>query len=442
MTVSVEVPSLGESVTEGIIAEWRKSEGDFVEQDEVLAELDTDKISIDVPAPVSGVVTSLKFDIDDDVAVGEVIAEIDDSAEAPEGDDEGGEAETAEPAASEEDEPSGESEEVEAPDESEETGAPAESEPSGAETEQTPSEEAKLSPAVRRLVDQHDLDPASIEGTGPGGRIKKSDVLDDLDEHGEEPPESEESREPPSQLVKREGHGEPEQLEERVKMSSLRQTVSDRLVQVSNDTAMLTTFQEADMSRVVELREQWQEDFRDEYDVKLGFMSFFVKACIDALKRYPAVNAEIDGKEIVYKNYYNIGVAVGGPDGLVVPVIENADQLSFADTELAIQEKVDRVFENELTLDELQGGTFTISNGGIYGSMLSTPILNPPQSGILGMHDIVDRPVAVDGEVEIRPIMYLALSYDHRVIDGEEAVSFLKRIKECIENPERMLLEI
>jgi 2-oxoglutarate dehydrogenase E2 component (dihydrolipoamide succinyltransferase) len=442
MTVSVEVPSLGESVTEGIIAEWRKSEGDFVEQDEVLAELDTDKISIDVPAPVSGVVTSLKFDIDDDVAVGEVIAEIDDSAEAPEGDDEGGEAETAEPAASEEDEPSGESEEVEAPDESEETGAPAESEPSGAETEQTPSEEAKLSPAVRRLVDQHDLDPASIEGTGPGGRIKKSDVLDDLDEHGEEPPESEESREPPSQLVEREGHGEPEQLEERVKMSSLRQTVSDRLVQVSNDTAMLTTFQEADMSRVVELREQWQEDFRDEYDVKLGFMSFFVKACIDALKRYPAVNAEIDGKEIVYKNYYNIGVAVGGPDGLVVPVIENADQLSFADTELAIQEKVDRVFENELTLDELQGGTFTISNGGIYGSMLSTPILNPPQSGILGMHDIVDRPVAVDGEVEVRPIMYLALSYDHRVIDGEEAVSFLKRIKECIENPERMLLEI
>jgi 2-oxoglutarate dehydrogenase E2 component (dihydrolipoamide succinyltransferase) len=205
---------------------------------------------------------------------------------------------------------------------------------------------------------------------------------------------------------------------------------------------MLTTFNEADMSAVMELRKKYQDQFVDEYDTKLGFMSFFVKASIDALKRYPAVNAEIDDDTIVYKNYYNVGVAVGGPNGLVVPVIDNADQLSFADTEVAIQKKVDKVFNKTLSLDDLQGGTFTISNGGVYGSMMSTPILNPPQSAILGMHNIVERPVAVDGEVEIRPIMYLALSYDHRIIDGKEAVSFLKRIKECIENPERMLLEV
>ncbi len=418
MTVSVEVPSLGESVTEAIIANWRKQEGEYIEQDEILAELDTDKISVDVPAPSSGVVASLKFEIDDDVEVGEVIAEIDTEADRPE----------AAP------EPS-ESDEEEAPD-ADQSEAVA-GEPSSQDADQ------KLSPAVRRLVDQHNLDPSAIQGTGPDGRITKGDVLEYLDEHGEGTAEREAPSERPETLVERETTETPtDQLEERVKMSSLRQTVADRLVSVSNDTAMLTTFQEADMSRVMELRNQWKERFQEEYDVKLGFMSFFVKACIDALKRYPAVNAEIDGDELVYKNSYPVGVAVGGPDGLVVPVVRNADQLSFADTEIAIQEMVDKVYERDLTFEDLQGGTFTISNGGIYGSMLSTPILNPPQSGILGMHNIVDRPVAVDGEVEIRPIMYLALSYDHRVIDGKEAVSFLRRVKQCIEEPSRMLLEI
>ena len=412
MTVSVEVPSLGESVTEAIIANWLKQEGDYVEEDEIIAELDTDKISVDVPAPAAGVITALKYGIDDDVGVGAVIAEIDTDAEKPE---------TAEEPEEQEEEEAAEEEAAEAPAASEEV-------------------EAELSPAVSRLVDQHNLDPSAITPSGPNGRITKGDVLDYLEEHGEGEAGAPEAEERPSTLVRRE---EPaEQLEERVKMSSLRQTVANRLVEVSNETAMLTTFNEADMSKVIELRSEWKERFQDEYDVKLGFMSFFVKACIDALKRYPAVNAEIDEDEIVYKNFYNVGVAVGGPDGLVVPVIRNADQLSFADTEVAINEMVDKVYNKNLTLDDLQGGTFTISNGGIYGSMLSTPILNPPQSGILGMHNIVDRPVAVDGEVEIRPIMYLALSYDHRIIDGKEAVSFLKRVKECIENPERMLLEV
>ncbi|MFB6262161.1 MAG: 2-oxoglutarate dehydrogenase complex dihydrolipoyllysine-residue succinyltransferase [Bradymonadaceae bacterium] len=427
MTVSVEVPELGESVTEAIIASWEKNEGDYVERDELIAELDTDKISVDVPAPESGVLTSIKYQVDDEVAVGEVLAEIDTDAEAP------ADAETTDEAASEKSTGSDQTEEVEA-----------------GETGSAETTGADLSPAVRRLVDQHDLDPADIEGTGPGGRIKKGDVLDHLEQEGGEvdaessaPESAPSSAEPPETLVDRQTRDTaPDQLEERVQMSSLRQTIADRLLDVKNETAMLTTFNEVDMSRVIDLRERHRERFQDEYDTKLGFMSFFVKAVIDALKRYPDVNAEIDGDEIVYKNYYHIGVAVGGPEGLVVPVIRDADQLSFADTELAIQQKVDKVYDGSLSLDDLQGGTFTISNGGIYGSMLSTPILNPPQSAILGMHNIVDRPVAVDGEVEIRPIMYLALSYDHRVIDGKEAVSFLKRIKTCIEEPERMLLEV
>jgi 2-oxoglutarate dehydrogenase E2 component (dihydrolipoamide succinyltransferase) len=423
MTVSVEVPTLGESVTEAIIARWLVDEGDYVSADDIIAELDTDKISVDVPAPASGVVTSLKYEIDDDVAVGEVIAEIDTDAEKPE--DHGDEGDADEEAAADQ-EPAAaeESEEAEPAETTQET--------TEAKGPGVDADEWELSPAVKRLIDQHGLDPAAIEGTGPDGRITKGDVLEHVNRGGSTPTQRD-SVEPDVST---------EQMEERVKMSSLRQTVADRLVEVQNDTAMLTTFNEADMSAVMELRKKYQDQFVDEYDTKLGFMSFFVKASIDALKRYPAVNAEIDDDTIVYKNYYNVGVAVGGPNGLVVPVIDNADQLSFADTEVAIQKKVDKVFNKTLSLDDLQGGTFTISNGGVYGSMMSTPILNPPQSAILGMHNIVERPVAVDGEVEIRPIMYLALSYDHRIIDGKEAVSFLKRIKECIENPERMLLEV
>ncbi len=427
MTVSVEVPSLGESVTEAIIANWRKQEGEYIEQDEVLAELDTDKISVDVPAPDSGVVSSLKFDIDDGVEVGEVIAEIDTDADQPTGGaEEAAEADADQPG--KKGEPAAEADATEPEDEPETTESP---------------DEVRLSPAVRRLVDQHNLDPTQIEGSGPDGRLTKGDVKQYVEEHGSGEAEPEETPERPDTLVEREtGDRDVEQLEERVRMSSLRQTIADRLLDVKNETAMLTTFQEADMSKVMDLRGEWKEKFQEEYDIELGFMSFFVKACIDALKRYPSVNAEMDGEDIVYKNYYNVGVAVGGPDGLVVPVVDNADQLSFADTEQEIQNLVDKVYDRDLTFDDLEGGTFTITNGGIYGSMLSTPILNPPQSAILGMHNIVDRPVAVDGEVEIRPIMYLALSYDHRIIDGKEAVSFLKRVKECIEEPSRMLLEV
>ncbi len=412
MSVTVEVPSLGESVTEGYVAEWKKKEGDFIAEDEVLVELETDKITITVPSPVSGTITALKADIDDAVAVGEVIAEIE-PGEAPEG-------------------AAGEAEEAEA------AGAQEEEKAAAEPAEATESHEG-LSPAVSRLVEENNLDPSKINGSGPGGRILKGDVLAFIEGGGEAKAKPDDK----GVEVLRAPQGEVAQTEERVKMSRLRQTIAKRLVEAQQNAAMLTTFQEADMSGVMELRKKYKQKFIDKYDVKLGFMSFFVKAAIEALKAYPAVNAEIDGDEIVYKNFYNIGVAVGGGEkGLVVPVIKNADQLSFAEVELTINDLVRKVQSNSLTMEDLQGGTFSITNGGIYGSMLSTPILNPPQSGILGMHNIVERPVAVDGEVVIRPVMYLALSYDHRIVDGREAVSFLVRLKECIENPERILLEI
>ncbi len=403
MSVPVEVPKLGESVTEAVIAEWLKNEGDFVEEDEIVAELDTDKISVEVPAPVAGTISSLKFELDDVVNPGDVIAEIEEG-ERPAGADEEEATEEeptdkAQPAAAEED---------------------------------TSGEPEKIGPAAQRLIEEHDLKPASIKASGPGGQVTKGDVL----AHIESRQKKTKPKKPATVDV------DTGAREERVPMSRLRKTVAKRLVEAQQNAAMLTTFNEADMSAVMELRKKYRDRFLDKYDIKLGFMSFFIKGCIEALKAYPAVNAEIDGDEIVYKNYYNIGVAVGGGRGLVVPVIKNADQLSFAQTEQELGRLVDRAINNKLTMPELQGGTFTISNGGIYGSMLSTPILNPPQSGILGMHNIVERPVAVDGEVEIRPVMYLALSYDHRIIDGKEAVSFLVRLKECIENPERILLEV
>ena len=413
MSVSVEVPTLGESVTQAYVAEWKKDEGDYIEEDEILAELETDKITVEVPAPVSGTIASLKAEIDAEVEVGEVIAEI-----------EPGERSDSQKESDEADEPeetSGETTEVE------------EADTDDASDADDGGDEDGLSPAVRRLVDEHDLDPGDIDGTGPNGRILKGDVLDyiDADKGGAKDEQRETRTSVPAS-----------QREERVQMSKLRQTIAGRLVDAQNDTASLTTFQEVDMSQVMELRNKYKQKYADKHGIKLGFMSFFVKACIEALKEYPAVNGEIDDDEIVYKNYYNIGVAVGSGKGLVVPVIKDADAMSFAEIELGIKEKVEKVQNNKLTMDDLQGGTFTITNGGIYGSMLSTPILNPPQSAILGMHNIVDRPVAVDGEVEIRPIMYLALTYDHRIIDGREAVSFLYRVKECIENPERILLEI
>jgi 2-oxoglutarate dehydrogenase E2 component (dihydrolipoamide succinyltransferase) len=422
MAISVEVPELGESVTEAIIANWVKQEGDYVEQDEVIAELDTDKISVEVTAPEAGVISSLKYDIDAEVGVGEVIAEIDTDAEAP---DSPQETDDTDEASDTESADNVDTNEVDA-------------DTDKADQPDVDLDAAELSPSVRRLVEEHDLDPADISGSGPDGRITKGDVLAHIDGETDESTTEQRTTEPVGPTV----DAEPQQREERVKMSSLRQTVAKKLVNAQQDTAMLTTFNEADMSAVMDLRDKYKDKFNEEYGIKLGFMSFFVKAAIEALKEYPAVNAQIDGKEIVYKNYYNIGVAVGGPDGLVVPVVNQADQLSFANTEKKIADLASKAQNKKLSLDQLQGGTFTISNGGIYGSMMSTPILNPPQSAILGMHNIVERPVAEDGEVVIRPIMYLALSYDHRIIDGKEAVSFLRRIKECIEEPERMLLEI
>ncbi len=415
MSVPVEVPKLGESVTEAFIAEWLKKEGDFVDEDEIIAELDTDKISVEVPAPVSGTIASLKYELDDSVHPGDVIAEIEEG-EKPAGADDAEEAADA--------------------DDAEETADTDDGAADDSDDEITELDGVKVGPAARRIIEEEGLDASDIEATGPRGHITKADVLS----HKESGSKDKKTKSAPAsapQTVAPSGA-----TEERVKMSNLRKTVARRLVKAQQDTAMLTTFNDVDMSAVMELRSKYRDKFQDQYDIKLGFMSFFIKACIEALKDYPAVNAEIDEDEIVYKNYYNVGVAVGGGDGLVVPVIKNADQLSFAQTEQELSRLVDRALNSKLTLDELQGGTFTISNGGIYGSMLSTPILNPPQSGILGMHRIEERPVAIDGEVEIRPMMYLALSYDHRIIDGKEAVSFLVRVKECIENPERILLEV
>ncbi|MBA2664950.1 MAG: 2-oxoglutarate dehydrogenase complex dihydrolipoyllysine-residue succinyltransferase [Bradymonadaceae bacterium] len=411
MSVPVEVPALGESVTEAIIAEWLKKVGDYVEEDEIIAELETDKISVEVPAPVAGILLALKFAVDDPVNPGDVIAEIEPGkrAEATE--------EAAPAAAAKESAPAPKAD-----------GAPAKN-----------GNEQALSPAVARLVEEHNLKSADIEGTGPGGRILKGDVLEHVEARPAAKPAPAQARtEAPAPAP--EQHSS--QLEERVPMNKLRQTVARRLVEAQHNAAMLTTFNEVDMSAVMELRTRYRDHFVKKYGVKLGFMSFFIKAAIEGLKAYPAVNAEIDGDTIVYKNYFNIGVAVGGGRGLVVPVLKNADRYSFAHTEIELSKLVDKAVNNKLTLADMQGGTFTISNGGIYGSMLSTPILNAPQSGILGMHNIVERPVAIAGKVEIRPIMYLALSYDHRLIDGREAVSFLVRMKEVLETPERMLLEV
>ena len=410
MSVPVEVPTLGESVTEAIIAEWLKKEGDFVEEDEIIAELETDKITVEVPAPVAGTIKKLRFAIDDAVNPGDVIADIEP------GESKGGDAGDAKADASKEEAPKA----------------------AAAAEEGDDADHDKVGPAVRRLVEENNLELADIKGTGPGGRVTKGDVQQHIKEGGtsRKKAEAEKAVEASRPAVDQGA------LEERVTMSKLRQTVARRLVEAQHNAAMLTTFNEVDMTEIMALRKQYQDRFVKKYGIKLGFMSFFIKASIEALKAFPSVNAEIDGNDIVYKNYYNIGVAVGGGRGLVVPVLKNADQYSFAQTEQELGKLVDKAVNNKLTLPELQGGTFTISNGGIYGSMLSTPILNPPQSGILGMHNIVERPVAIDGKVEIRPIMYLALSYDHRIIDGREAVSFLVRIKECLENPERILLEV
>jgi 2-oxoglutarate dehydrogenase E2 component (dihydrolipoamide succinyltransferase) len=402
MSIPVQVPTLGESVTEAIIAIWNKKEGDFVKVDEVLVELETDKINVEIPAPVSGILKGIKVKKDDTVGVGDVIAFIEPS-DAP--------AKAAAPAA--------------------EAAAPAKADASA--KADAPAADKPLSPAVQRIVNENNLDANKIEGTGPNGRILKGDAL-----NASAAPAPQQAKAPAAPAAKPDNSVR----EERVRMTRLRQTIARRLVEATQTTAMLTTFNEVDMSAVMDIRKRYQDGFVKKYGIKMGFMSFFIKATIEALKAFPSVNAEIDGDDIIFKNYFDIGVAVGGGRGLVVPVLRDADQLSFAGIELGLKELIDKALSNKLTMEDMQGGTFSISNGGVYGSMMSTPILNMPQSGILGMHNIVERPVAIAGKVEIRPIMYLALSYDHRIVDGREAVSFLVRIKECLENPERMLLEV
>ncbi|HVR18395.1 MAG TPA: 2-oxoglutarate dehydrogenase complex dihydrolipoyllysine-residue succinyltransferase [Polyangiaceae bacterium] len=424
MSIELKVPSVGESITDVQIGEWLKSEGSRVERDDTLVKIETDKATLDLPAPATGVLRRILVKAGQPAAVGDVIAIIDEAGDA---------ASTASGAADE------------AP--------PSTGTPSSRSTKDSiPAQGfARVMPSARRALKERGLKSDEVEGSGPGGRVLKEDVLRHLDD----PPPSARPVQPevrvPTrlELPQRPAHAEapsaPEhgdELEEIVPMSPFRRRIAERLVQAQQTAALLTTFNEIDMSAVMALRKEHQEAFVARYKTKLGFMSFFVKAVIDGLKAIPALNAEIRGTDIVYKNHYDIGIAVGGGKGLAVPVVRNADRLSFAEVEQKVADFGKRAQESKLELQELQGGTFTISNGGVYGSLMSTPIVNPPQSGILGLHAIQDRVIAVNGAPAVKPMMYVALTYDHRLVDGREAVTFLKRIKQCIEEPARMLVEV
>ncbi len=408
MNTPVIVPTLGESVAEATVAKWLKKVGDSVTMDEVIVELETDKVSVEVTSPNSGYISEIKTDVGETVEVGSQLGSISKS-------------------------------QIKKSIKSNEKNLVKEKivkdrkilskniNPVNTNVVELKTETKKedLSPAVKRIVEEKKIDTSQIRGSGRGGRILKGDLINMMEER-------------PSINERATSHG----LEEKVKMTRLRATIARRLKEAQNNAAILTTFNEVDMSMIIQIRKDNKEDFLKMYGIKLGFMSFFIKACVNALKTFPLVNAEVQDDEIIYKNYYNIGVAVGTEKGLVVPVINNVDQMSFADIEKNVLELGTKARNGQITIDELQGGTFTITNGGIYGSMLSTPIINPPQSGVLGMHNIVERPIAVDGEVVIRPMMYLALSYDHRIIDGKEAVSFLVRVKEILEDPRRLFLNL
>ena len=428
MIEKILVPVLGESITEATVSKWLKVEGDSVEADEPIVELETDKVNLEVPSPISGTLTKINSKDGSVVEVGALLGSVSTNSKA---EVEVEEIKKIEPEVKEDNVIKLETQKEE-PEIFDEEDNEIENQPLVLTDEIQEDEKREnikinqtLSPAVRKIVNEKKIDIKSIKGSGKDGRILKGDLINLM---GKNPPPSE-------RKIK---YGQ----EERIKMTRLRQTIAKRLKQAQENAALLTTFNEVDMTNVMEMRKENQEDFQNRYGTKLGFMSFFVKACVVALKNFPAVNAEIEGDEIIYKNYYNISFAVGTDKGLVVPVLKKADELSFADIEKNIKEISEKAREGKLTIDDLQGGTFTISNGGVYGSMLSTPILNLPQSGVLGMHNIVDRPMVVDGEIKIRPIMYLALSYDHRIIDGKESVSFLKMIKENLEDPRRLFLNI
>jgi len=415
MASEIKVPTLGESVTEATVARWLKKAGDAVAMDDPLVELETDKVTLEVNAPAAGVLSEIVAPEGANVAVGAVLGRIGEG--------------TAKPA------------------------APARAQPAAVALAETRKPAAaavapasagnvavleRSGPAVRKLVEENRIDPAKIAASGKDGRLTKGDVLAYM-ERGAAVPSAGTPQPPPAAPRP---PREPQPMEERVRMTRLRRRIAERLKEAQNTAAMLTTFNEADMSAVMALREQHRDSFEKKYGVRLGFMSFFVKACIIALKEIPAVNAEIDGEDIIYKNHYDIGVAVGTEQGLVVPVVRDADRLSFAGIEKTVADLGRRARDGKLTLEELSGGTFTITNGGVYGSLMSTPILNPPQSGILGMHKIQKRPMVVGDTIEARPMMYLALSYDHRLVDGREAVTFLVRVKECLEDPHGMLFDL
>jgi 2-oxoglutarate dehydrogenase E2 component (dihydrolipoamide succinyltransferase) len=402
----IRVPALGESVTEATVGKWFKQLGDAVAVDEPLVELETDKVTLEVPAPAAGVLSDIAVKEGETVAVGALLGAIKDGAGA-----------SAKPATAAPPAPKA---------------APAKPAPAPAAKSEMP-----VPPSVRKMAAESGMDPSKVEGTGKHGQVTKGDMMAAIERAAAQPtpvaaPVQMRAPSPADDAVR----------EERVHMTRLRQTIARRLKDAQNTAAMLTTFNEVDMSAVMALRNQYKDLFEKKHGVKLGFMGFFVRACIQALKEIPAVNAEIDGTDIVYKNYYHIGVAVGTEKGLVVPVVRDADAMSLADIEKTIADVGRRARDGTLKIEEMQGGTFTISNGGVYGSLMSTPILNAPQSGILGMHKIQERPVVLAGKVEARPMMYLALSYDHRIVDGREAVTFLVRVKECLEDPARIVLDL
>ena len=430
MSENIIVPVLGESITEATVSKWLKKSGDKVNADEPIVELETDKVNLEVPSPINGILSEIKTKEGETVQVGALLGVISDvektDKKLPAVEKSSGENsnvpifeknKSSEPKIFEE--------------EKDEEPLILNEEPLIL-TEETKKDEVSrkhnninLSPAVRKIVEENNIDVSKVHGTGKDGRVLKGDLINLMS-----------SRPPPNQRKLEKGQ------EERVKMTRLRQTIAKRLKEAQNSAAMLTTFNEVDMSGIIQMRKDNQNDFQKTFGIKLGFMSFFVKACVLGLKLYPSLNAEIDNDHIIYKNYYNISFAVGTDRGLVVPVLRNADELSFADIEKNIKLISEKARQGNLTIEDLQGGTFTISNGGVYGSMLSTPILNPPQSGVLGMHNIIERPIVVDGQIKVRSVMYLALSYDHRIIDGKDSVSFLKTVKENLEDPRRLFLDI
>jgi len=446
MSNQIIVPALGESVTEATVSKWLKQVGETVESDEPLVELETDKVNVEVPSPLAGTLSSIKFKEGDTVEVGALLGIVNKGKE--------NKTEILKENLTKQEKKNQSyvppktknknqlKEEIDKNEEiltlKEESVSKDKSETlvlnTLAENDIEDEKEIKyippkikdnLSPAVRKMVEENNIDLSNVEGTGKSGRISKGDLINLMGNI-------------PEATKRKATHGP----EERVKMTRLRSTIAKRLKEAQNNAAMLTTFNEVDMHNIMQMKEDYKEDFQKKYSVKLGFMSFFVKASVVALKNFPGVNAEIEGDHITYKNYYNISIAIGTDKGLVVPVLKNSDELSFADIERNIFLLSEKAKQGKITINDLQGGTFTISNGGIYGSMLSTPILNPPQTGILGMHNIVERPIVKDNKIVIRPIMYLALSYDHRIIDGKEAVSFLKTIKECLEEPRRLFLDL